>query len=58
MTRILKERKFSGTTDPKVQPWELEHRKVARRAFGYRNGVNGLKIQLCPAVQRQRESFY
>ncbi len=32
MTRILKERKFSGTTDPKVQPWELEHRKVARRA--------------------------
>ena len=32
MTRILKERKFSGTTDPEVQPWELEHRKVARRA--------------------------
>ena len=32
MTRILKEKKFSGTTDPKVQPWELEHRKVARRA--------------------------
>ena len=32
MTRILKERKFSGTTDPEVQPWETEHRKVARRA--------------------------
>lgn len=32
MTRILKERAFSGTTDPKVQPWETEHRKVARRA--------------------------
>ena len=34
MTRILKERKFSGTTDPKVRPWELEHRKVARRCGG------------------------
>ena len=32
MTRILKERTFSGTTDPEVQPWEKEHRKVARRA--------------------------
>ena len=32
MTRILKERAFSGTTDPEVQPWETEHRKVARRA--------------------------
>lgn len=32
MTRILKERAFSGTTDSKVQPWETEHRKVARRA--------------------------
>lgn len=32
MTRILKERTFSGTTDPEVQPWETEHRKVARRA--------------------------
>ena len=32
MTRILKERTFSGTTDPEVQPWEVEHRKVARRA--------------------------
>ena len=32
MTRILKERAFSGTTDPKVQPWETEQRKVARRA--------------------------
>lgn len=32
MTRILKERAFSGTTDPEVQPWETEHRKVARHA--------------------------
>ena len=32
MTRILRERTFSGTTDPEVQPWETEHRKVARRA--------------------------
>lgn len=32
MTRILKERAFSGTADPEVQPWETEHRKVARRA--------------------------
>ena len=32
MTRILKERAFSGTTDSEVQPWETEHRKVARRA--------------------------
>ena len=32
MTRILKERSFSGTTNPEVQPWETEHRKVARRA--------------------------
>ena len=32
MTRIVKERSFSGTTNPEVQPWETEHRKVARRA--------------------------
>lgn len=32
MTRILKERSFSGTTNPEIQPWETEHRKVARRA--------------------------
>ena len=32
MTRTLKERTFSGTTNPEIQPWETEHRKVARRA--------------------------
>ncbi len=32
MTRILKERTFSGTTNPEVQPWEVEHRAVAREA--------------------------
>ena len=30
--RTLKERTFSGTTDPEVQPWETEHRQVAREA--------------------------
>ena len=32
MTRTLKERTFSGTMNPEIQPWETEHRKVARRA--------------------------
>ena len=32
MNRILKERTFSGTTDPEVQSWEPEHRLVAREA--------------------------
>ena len=32
MTRTLKERTFAGTTNPEIQPWETEHRKVARRA--------------------------
>ena len=32
MTRTLKERTFSGTTNPEIQPWETEHRKVASRA--------------------------
>ena len=30
--RILKERTFSGTTNPEVQSWETEHRQVAREA--------------------------
>ena len=29
---MSQERSFSGTTNPEVQPWETEHRKVARRA--------------------------
>ena len=32
MTRILKERTFSGSTNPEIQQWETEHRKLARRA--------------------------
>ena len=32
MNRILKERTFSGTTNPEVQLWELAHRQVAREA--------------------------
>ena len=32
MIRTLKERTFSGTMNPEIQPWETEHRKVARRA--------------------------
>lgn len=32
MTRTLKERTFSGTTNPEIQPWEIEHRKLARLA--------------------------
>ena len=32
MTRTLKERSFSGTINSEVQPWEIEHRKTARRA--------------------------
>ena len=30
--RTLKERTFSGTTNPEVQSWETEHRQVAREA--------------------------
>ena len=30
MTRTLKERTFSGIMNPEIQPWETEHRKVAR----------------------------
>ena len=30
--RTLKERNFSGTTNPEIQPWEMEHRQVAREA--------------------------
>ena len=30
--RTLKERTFSGTTNSKVQPWEIEHRQIAREA--------------------------
>ena len=32
MTKILKERTFSGTKDPGVQVWEMEHRQIAREA--------------------------
>ena len=32
MTRTLKERSFSGTKNPEIQSWEIEHRKTARRA--------------------------
>ena len=32
MNRILKERTFSGTTNPEVQSWELDHRQIAREA--------------------------
>ena len=32
MTRTLKERFFSGTKNPEIQSWEIEHRKTARRA--------------------------
>ena len=31
-TRRIKERNFSGTTDPTVPEWEIKHRAVARRA--------------------------
>lgn len=30
--RILKNRTFSGTTNPDVQPWETKHRQIAREA--------------------------
>ncbi len=30
--RILKDRTFSGTTNPDVQPWEIKHRQIAREA--------------------------
>ena len=32
MTKILKERTFSGTKDPGVQLWELKHRQIAGEA--------------------------
>ena len=32
MTRILKERTFSGTINPETASWEIAHRKVAREA--------------------------
>ena len=30
--RTLKERNFSGTTNPEIQPWEMKHRQIAREA--------------------------
>ena len=30
--RTLKERNFSGTTNPEIQPWEKKHRQIAREA--------------------------
>lgn len=32
MTRVLKERTFSGTTNPEAASWENEHRQIAREA--------------------------
>ena len=32
MKKTIKERKFSGTTSPEIQPWETEHRALARKA--------------------------
>ena len=32
MKRVLKERTFSGTTNPQAEPWELSHRQLAREA--------------------------
>ena len=30
--RTLRERNFSGTTNPEIQPWEMKHRQIAREA--------------------------
>lgn len=30
--RTLKERNFSGTTNPEIKPWEKKHRQIAREA--------------------------
>ena len=42
MTRTLKERTFSGTMNPEIQPWETEHRK-ARKTCGSRGNRSSEK---------------
>ena len=32
MKKVIKERKFSGTVSADIQPWETEHRALARKA--------------------------
>ena len=31
MTRVLKERTFSGTTNPEAASWENEHRQIEEK---------------------------
>ena len=31
MKKTIKERKFSGSTCPEIQPWETEHRALAKK---------------------------
>ena len=58
MTRVLKERTFSGTRDPKVQEWETEHRQLAKEAAA--EGIVLLKNedQILPLKEGSKVALY
>ena len=58
MTRVLKERIFSGTRDPKVQEWETEHRQLAKEAAA--EGIVLLKNedQILPLKEGSKVALY
>ena len=58
MTRVLKERIFSGTRDPKVQEWETQHRQLAKEAAA--EGIVLLKNedQILPLKEGSKVALY